>query len=63
MKANIFDTKAVVIASGQSLYDESVLDELKKHNLVILSTDRTLKYVLEKGIIPSYVCFRLKMYA
>ena len=58
MKANIFDTKAVVIASGQSLYDESVLDELKEHNVVILSTDRTLKYVLEKGITPSYACIQ-----
>jgi len=48
-------TKCIVIGAGQSLYDENVIDVLKKKpDIKILSTDRTLKYVLEQGIIPDY---------
>ena len=40
-------TKCIVIGAGQSLYDENVIDVLKKKpDVKILSTDRTLKYVL-----------------
>ena len=59
-------TKAIVIAGGQSLYDEKIIDVLLDHyvkdekipNVTILSTDRTLKYVLENGIIPEYCCIQ-----
>lgn len=48
-------TKCIVIGAGQSLYDENVIDVLKKKpDVKILSTDRTLKYVLEQGIVPDY---------
>lgn len=54
--------KAVVMAAGQSLYDEDVIEKIKLYclseveDIIILSTDRTLKYVLESGIIPDYTC-------
>ena len=54
--------KAIVIAAGQSLYDEDVIEKIKLYclseveDIIILSTDRTLKYVLESGIIPDYTC-------
>ena len=54
--------KAVVIAAGQSLYDEDVIEKIKLYclseveDIIILSTDRTLKYVLESGLIPDYTC-------
>ena len=50
------------MAAGQSLYDEDVIEKIKLYclseveDIVILSTDRTLKYVLESGIIPDYTC-------
>ena len=52
-------TKAVVIASGQSLYDEKIIEKIKdKPDLTILSTDRTLKYCLENNVIPEYCCIQ-----
>jgi len=54
--------KAIVIAAGQSLCDEDVIEKIKLYclsqveDITILSTDRTLKYVLESGIIPDYTC-------
>ena len=50
-------TKAIVIAGGQSVYDENVIEKIKdKPDLTILSTDRTLKHCLDNEIIPKYVC-------
>ena len=64
--------KGIVIGAGQSHKDENVIDVLsqaKKRNdtdllkdVVILSTDRTLKYVLEKGIIPEYCGIQENLY-
>ena len=54
--------KGVVMAAGQSLYDEDVIEKIKLYclteveDIIILSTDRTLKYVLESGLIPDYTC-------
>ena len=48
-------TKCIVIGAGQSLYDENVIDELKKKpDVKVLSTDRAIKYVLEQKVIPDY---------
>ena len=50
-------TKAIVIAGGQSVYDENIIEKIKdKPDLTILSTDRTLKYCLENNVIPQYCC-------
>ena len=64
--------KLIVIGAGQSAYDENVLDVIskaKKQNdtdklkdLQIMSTDRTLKYVLEHDIIPEYTCIQENLY-
>jgi len=52
-------TKAIVIAGGQSLYDENIIEKIKdKSGLTILSTDRTLKYCLENNVIPEYCCIQ-----
>jgi len=54
--------KAVVMAAGQSLYDEDVIEKIKLYclseveDIIILSADRNLKYVLESGLIPDYTC-------
>ena len=54
--------KGIVMAAGQSLYDEDVIEKIKLYclseveDIIILSTDRTLKYVLESGLIPDYTC-------
>ena len=54
--------KGVVMAAGQSLYDEDVIEKIKLYclteveDIIILSTDRTLKYVLDNGLIPDYTC-------
>ena len=48
-----------MIAAGQSLYEEKIFDELKKNpDIIVLSTDRTLKYVLDQDIIPQYVAIQ-----
>ena len=48
-----------MIAAGQSLYEEKIFDELKKNpDIIVLSTDNTLKYVLEQNIIPEYTCMQ-----
>jgi len=50
-------TKAIVIASGQSLYDEKIIEKLKdKPDLIILAVDRSLRYCLENNVIPQYCC-------
>jgi len=50
-------TKAVVIASGQSLYDEKIIEKIKdKPDLIILAVDRSLRYCLENNVIPQYCC-------
>ena len=63
--------KGIVIGAGQSLYDENVIDNLVKlketddpllKDVVILATDRTLKYVLEQGIIPEYCGIQENLY-
>ena len=63
--------KGIVIGAGQSHTDENVIDTLVKlkekddpllKDLVILSTDRTLKYVLEQGIIPEYCGIQENLY-
>jgi len=49
--------KAVVIGAGGSLYEEKVIDQLKDYkDLTVLSTDRTLKYVLEHDVNVQYTC-------
>ena len=54
--------KGIVMAAGQSLYDEDVIEKIKLYclteveDIIILSTDRTLKYVLDNGLIPDYTC-------
>jgi len=54
--------KGIVMAAGQSLYDEDVIEKIKLYclseveDIIILSADRNLKYVLESGIIPDYTC-------
>ena len=56
-------TKCIVIGAGQSLYDENVIDVLKtKPDVKVLSTDNTLKYVLEQGIIPDYCGIQEDLY-
>ena len=63
--------KGIVIGAGQTHKDENVIDTLSKlkekddpllKDVVILSTDRTLKYVLEKGIIPEYCGIQENLY-
>ena len=50
-------TKAIVIASGQSLYDEKIIEKIKdKPDLIILAVDRSLRYCLENNVIPQYCC-------
>ena len=52
-------TKAIVIAGGQSVYDENIIEKIKdKPDLTILSTDRTLKYCLENNVVPEYCCIQ-----
>ena len=52
-------TKAIVIAGGQSVYDENIIEKIKdKPDLIILSTDRTLKYCLENNVVPQYCCIQ-----
>ena len=52
-------TKAIVIASGQSLYDEKIIEKIKdKPDLTILSTDHTLRYCLENNVVPEYCCIQ-----
>ena len=66
-------TKAIVMGGGQSLYDGDVIDYLLDHyikdedneklkDVTILSTDRTLKYVLEKGIVPDYTAIQENLF-
>ena len=64
-------TKAIIMGGGESLYQENVIDVIvkaKKENpellndTIIMSTDRTLKHVLEKGIIPEYTCIQENLY-
>jgi len=63
--------KGIVIGAGQSLYDENVIDTIVKlkekddpvlKDVVLLSTDRTLKYVLDQGIIPEYCGIQENLY-
>ena len=52
-------TKAIVIAGGQSVYDENIIEKIKdKSDFTILSTDRTLKYCLENNVVPEYCCIQ-----
>ena len=66
--------KAIVIAGGPSLYAEKVLDVILENlnqfqqnpDITILTTDRTLKLILEKGITPEkfpsfFVCTQEKL--